>query len=58
MEEEDTCHPFRDPNATSFGRQVDSLFLLRWLEGLESSKKNVSAAALHPANPTRTAKHH
>lgn len=40
-------HPFSDLNVTSFARQVDSLFLFRWLEGLESTKKT-------PARPLCT----
>ena len=34
-------HPFRDLNVTNFVRQVDALFLHRWLEGIGSSKKAV-----------------
>lgn len=37
--EECGSHPFSDLNVTSFARQVDSLFLFRWLEGLECGKK-------------------
>lgn len=37
--EESACHPFGDLNITNVARQVDSLFLLRWLEGLDGSKK-------------------
>lgn len=40
-------HPFSDLNVTSFARQVDSLFLFRWLEGLESTQKT-------PAQPLCT----
>ncbi|MCF7786836.1 MAG: hypothetical protein K9N47_11985 [Prosthecobacter sp.] len=53
--EENTCHPFSDLNITSLARQVDSLFLLRWLEGIDSSKQTPPAAAFLPSNPIRTA---
>ena len=32
-------HPFRDLNLTNFVRQVDELFLQRWLDGDVSNKK-------------------
>lgn len=32
-------HPFRDLNLSSFARRVDALFLHRWLDGDDTSKK-------------------
>ena len=40
--EEPECgniHPIRDLNVTNFVRQVDSIFLHRWLEGYGSNEK-------------------
>lgn len=36
---EGSSHPFRDLNVTSHARQVDWLFLHRWLEGTNPCKK-------------------
>lgn len=36
---EGNCHPFRDLNVTNLARQVDWLFLHRWLEGTNPCKK-------------------
>jgi len=50
-------HPFRDLNVTSFVRQVDALFLLRWLEGIGSSQKTPATPILNEVDGSPNTKH-
>lgn len=50
-------HPFRDLNVTNLVRQVDALFLLRWLEGIGSSQKTPATPVLIGADASPNTKH-
>ena len=50
-------HPFRDLNVTNFVRQVDALFLLRWLEGIGSSQKTPVPPVLNEVDGSPNTRH-
>ena len=50
-------HPFRDLNVTNLVRQVDALFLHRWLEGIGSSQKTPATPVLIGVDGSPNTKH-